>query len=168
MGGFLGELMTWNMLKVGIMPNGLNTQLLAFTDKNGQVVVNNKEAIDRMLQNSNSYPIKVTYKPPRWARGMGPERVPSYQVHRTFLRFVKDAVENVNYDIMKVKHWHQRRTFERYLLYMEDHLYQNGDALEDAPDSPWALYSMYPFMTGAMGLVDKTGPGLTRVLKGEA
>merc|ERR1712217_97248 len=165
--GFLGELMGWNMLKVGIMPNGINTELLSFTDKNGQVVVNNKEAIDRMLQNSNSYPIKVTYKPPRWMRGMGPERVPGYMIHRTFLRFVKDAVENVNHDIKKVKHWHQRRTFERFLLYLEDHYYQTDDDLVDAPQG-YQLYMMYPHMTGCMGLVDKTGPNMTRVLTGEA
>lgn len=164
---FLGELLTWNMLKAGIAPDQLHNQLLYFVDKAGQVVVNNKEGIERMLSNPGSYPLRVLYKPPFWCKGMPAERVPSYQIHRTFLKFVKDAVMNVDQEIKNVKHWHQRRTFERFLLYLEDHYHQTEDKLDDAL-SNWELYGTYPFMTGSLGLVDKTGPNMTRVLKGEA
>jgi hypothetical protein len=165
---FLGELLTWNLLKAGLPPEALHLPLLYFIDRNGQVVSNNRQAVERMLSNPGSYPMKVSYKLPGQFKGMPGDRVPGYQVHRCGLKQTLIAMRNVDMDIMKVKHWHQRRTFERYLLYWEDHLYQNGDNLDDAPDSPFALYSQYPFMTGCMGLVDKTGPGLTRVLKGEA
>mmetsp|Transcript_26540 Transcript_26540/g.60432 ORF Transcript_26540/g.60432 Transcript_26540/m.60432 type:complete len:108 (+) Transcript_26540:2-325(+) len=98
---------------------------------------------------------------------MPPDQVPSWEVQRSFLRFVKLAVAELGANIYNVKHKHQRKTFERYLLYLEDHYYQNDDRLDDAM-SNWELYMRYPFMAGSMGLIDKTGPNLPKVLRGEA
>ena len=36
------------------------------------------------------------------------------------VRFVQDALAELDGNIDNVKHTHQRRTFERYLLYLED------------------------------------------------
>jgi hypothetical protein len=164
---FLGEMLTWNMLKAGIPPEALVPWVLFFIDKTGQVVTNDKQAVERMLSNRGSYPIKVQFKPPFHLKGMGPEMIPSMQIHRTQLGFCINAQKACDNDIKKVKHWHQRRTFERYQLYLEDHKYQCADDLADAP-SQAELYAQYPHLTGALGLIDKTGPNLVRVMKGDA
>uniref|UniRef100_A0A7S4SPL4 WWE domain-containing protein n=1 Tax=Alexandrium monilatum TaxID=311494 RepID=A0A7S4SPL4_9DINO len=165
---YLGEMLTWNMIAAGIDPEAFDShRVLAFTNKNKQTVIGNREEIEKMLTSDQSYPITVTYHPPRTYDGMPESEVPGWEVQRTFLKFIKEAVANVDGDIYKVKHVHQRRTFERYLLYLEDYYYQNDDDLADSMYG-WELYMRYPFMTGSLGLIDKTGPNLTKVLRGEA
>ena len=44
-----------------------------------------------------------------------------------------------------MKHKLQRRTFERYLIYLEDHYYQNDDHLEDSLTN-WELYMKFPIL----------------------
>jgi len=164
----LGELLTWNMIAAGIDPATFEAhRLLAFTTKLGRTVVGNRAEIENLFAEDMNYPITITYHPPKVFDGMPPDQIPSWEIQRTFLKFVKQSVADVNADITKVKHKHQRRTFERYLLYLEDHYWQNDDNLDDAM-SNWELYMRYPFMTGSLGLIDKTGPNLTKVLRGEA
>jgi len=165
---FLGEMLTWHMISAGIAAESFQAQrYLAFTNVAGQTIIANRQEIENMMANERSYPITVSYHPPKVFEGMIPEEIPGYEVQRTFLRFIKNACTDVNYEIYNVKHKHQRRTFERYLLYLEDHYHQCDDHLEDAMNG-WELYMRYPFMTGSMGLIDKTGPNLTKVLRGEA
>mmetsp|Transcript_81933 Transcript_81933/g.227177 ORF Transcript_81933/g.227177 Transcript_81933/m.227177 type:complete len:340 (-) Transcript_81933:209-1228(-) len=165
---YLGEMLTWHMISAGINPEGLDAHsLLAFTNRLGQTVVGDRGAIEQMLTSDQSYPVTVTYSPPKVFDGMPPEQIPGWELHRCFLRFVKQSVGDLGAEIYNVKHKHQRRTFERYLLYLQDHYYQNDDYLEDAM-SNWEFYMRYPFMTGSLGLIDKTGPNLTKVLRGEA
>merc|ERR1712186_15238 len=164
---YLGELLTWNMLSTGITPNTLDNRILTFSDRQGHKVAGDRAAIQKMLDNPNSFPVKVEYIPPPMVRGMTMDRLPGAEIQRVSLKFIQNAITNVNNDIHKVKHTHQRRTFERFQLYLEDHYYQNDDHLHDALNN-WEFYMRYPFMTGCFGLIDKSGPNLTRVLTGEA
>lgn len=165
---YLGEMLTWNMMAAGIAPEAMQADgYLFFTSVSGQTIVGNRPEIEKLLANDKSYPVNVAYQPPKVFDGMIPSEIPSFEVQRSFLRFIKNACADVNYEIYNVKHKHQRRTFERYLLYLEDHYHQTDDYLETAM-SNWELYMRYPFMTGSMGLIDKTGPNLTKVMRGEA
>eukprot|EP00933_Yihiella_yeosuensis_P004373 TRINITY_DN108740_c0_g1_i1.p1 TRINITY_DN108740_c0_g1~~TRINITY_DN108740_c0_g1_i1.p1 ORF type:complete len:365 (-),score=58.38 TRINITY_DN108740_c0_g1_i1:72-1097(-) len=161
-----GEMLTWHMLSAGILPGALDNRCLKFFDHKGQVAVGSKEDIVRMMENPNSYPIKVKYEPHPAFKGMEPDKVPDYEVNRVMLRWVKDAVAEMDANLYNVKHKHQRRTFERYLLYLEDHYYQTGDMLEDAPDH-LKVIERYPWMEKAFLLTNKTGPNLSKILKGE-
>ncbi|CAE8711748.1 unnamed protein product, partial [Polarella glacialis] len=162
----LGEMLTWHMLSAGILPGSLDNRCLKFTNQKGQVAVGNKEDISRILANTSAYPIKVKYEPHPAFRGMEPEKVPEYEVNRVMLRWVKEAVAELGADMSNVRHIHQRRTFERYLLYLEDHYYQTGDMLEDAP-THLEVIERYPWMEKAFLLTNKTGPNLSKILRGE-
>mmetsp|Transcript_75380 Transcript_75380/g.243856 ORF Transcript_75380/g.243856 Transcript_75380/m.243856 type:complete len:339 (-) Transcript_75380:85-1101(-) len=164
----LGEMLTWHMMSAGISPEQFDAhRTLAFTNRYGQTVVGNRAEIEGMLTNDQSYPVTVSYQPPKVFDGMPPDQVPGWELQRTFLKFVKQSVGDLNAEIYNVKHKHQRRTFERYLLYLEDHYYQNDDHLDTAMTN-WEFYMRFPFMAGSLGLIDKTGPNLSRVLRGEA
>ena len=78
-----------------------------------------------------------------------PERVPELEAMRTHLkhlaqlaefclvllqfcvgfRFVQEAVAELDGNMDNVKHTHQRRTFERYLLYLEASISQHRDVV---------------------------------------
>jgi len=164
---FLGELLTWNMTAAGILPQALDNTKLFFTSRHGMTAVANREEIEKILTNDASYPVTVNYAPEQFRDGMTPESAMSYEVERTFLKIIQKSVADLNGDIYKVKHKHQRRTFERYLLYLEDHYYQTGDKLETALTIE-EMWVKSPWQVQFLGLIGKTGPALTKVLKGEA
>merc|ERR1712061_734342 len=120
------------MHSAGVTPETLDNWILNFIDKKGSKTAGNRDAIQSMLNNPNSYPIHVEYRPQAIVIGMTPEQKINTESQRVVLKFVQNAIGVVNNDIHKVKHTHQRRTFERYQLYLSDHYYQNEDRLEDA------------------------------------
>lgn len=162
----LGEMLTWHMLAAGIPPHLLDSRHLRFITKKGHPISNSKEEVARALDNVANYPVKVRYEPPQVFRGVPPESVVHFEVNRIWLKFIKDAVAQLGGDIYNVKHRHQQKTFERYMLYLEDHYYQNDDNLDDAT-TLYEFLAKYPHMYFTFNLTEKTGPNLARVLRGE-
>ena len=161
-----GEMLSWNMLAAGIMPHTLDNRCLRFTSDQGEEAMGSKKDIAKMLSNPRSYPIRISYKPHPAFKFMPREHVPSIEVGRTMLKFTKEAVAELDGKLDNVKHKHQRRTFERYLLYLEDHYRQTGDDLSDALDMETCVKT-YPETAFAFLLINKTGPGLPKILRGE-
>lgn len=160
------EMLSYHMLISGVNPRALDNRCLIFTNKKGETAVANKEDVARMLSNPGSYPIRVSYEPRTAFKGIaGDEAVMQSQITRVFLKFVKDAVAELG-SINNVKHTHQRRTFERYLLYLSDHYYQSEDDLSDAMSHHEAI-AAYPGTEKMFLLTEKTGPGLPKILRGE-
>lgn len=137
-----------------------------FTSDQGEEAMGSKKDIAKMLSNPRSYPIRISYKPHPAFKFMPREHVPSIEVGRTMLKFTKEAVAELDGKLDNVKHKHQRRTFERYLLYLEDHYRQTGDDLSDALDMETCVKT-YPETAFAFLLINKTGPGLPKILRGE-
>ena len=125
-----------------------------------------KKDIAKMLANPRAYPIHISYKPHPAFLFMPREQVQHIEVQRTFLKMVKEAVAEWDGNLDNVKHKHQRRTFERYLLYLEDHYSQTGDDLSDALDMETCV-KLYPETAFGFLLISKTGPGLPTILRGE-
>ena len=125
-----------------------------------------KKEIAKMLGNPRAYPIHISYKPHPAFKFVAPQYVPHMEVTRTMLKFTQTAVAELDGKLDNVKHKHQRRTFERYLLYLEDHYYQTGDDLSDALDME-AVVNKYPETAFSFLLINKTGPGLSKILRGE-
>jgi len=162
----LGEMLSYHMLRAGVTPQALDNKCLIFTNKKGETAVANKEDVARMLSNPSSYPIIVSYEPHTAFKGVAGETgVRDHHINRVTLKFVKEAVAEIG-SIDNVKHTHQRRTFERYLLYLSDHYYQSEDDLSDAMDMK-EVCAAYPGVEKAFLLIDKTGPGLSKILRGE-
>ena len=137
-----------------------------FTSAQGDESMGSKKDIAKMLANPRCYPIQISYKPHGAFQFMSPEQVPWIEVGRTMLKFTKDAVGELGGNLDNVKHKHQRRTFERYLLYLQDQYYQTGDDLSDALDMETCV-GTYPEAASAFLLINKTGPGLSKILRGE-
>eukprot|EP00930_Biecheleria_cincta_P056169 TRINITY_DN42338_c0_g1_i1.p1 TRINITY_DN42338_c0_g1~~TRINITY_DN42338_c0_g1_i1.p1 ORF type:complete len:330 (+),score=56.27 TRINITY_DN42338_c0_g1_i1:33-1022(+) len=162
----LGEILSYHMLCAGVTPQALDNRCLIFTNKKGETAVANKEDVARMLSNPSSYPIRVSYEPRTAFKGVAGDReVLNHHISRVFLKFIKDAVAEIG-SINNVKHQHQRRTFERYLLYLSDHYYQSEDDLSDAMGLD-EVCAAFPGVGKAFLLTDKTGPGLPKILRGE-
>eukprot|EP00438_Fugacium_kawagutii_P011234 Skav228664 [mRNA] locus=scaffold2369:310867:311283:+ [translate_table: standard] len=125
-----------------------------------------KKDIAKMLANPRCYPVTISYKPHPAFRFVPREHVPANEVGRTMLKQTQKAVEELGGNLDNVKHKHQRRTFERYLLYLQDHYYQTGDDLSDALDMETVVQA-YPETAFAFLLINKTGPGLPKILRGE-
>ncbi|CAE7276171.1 RFC5 [Symbiodinium natans] len=162
-----GEMLAWQMHAAGIAPQSLDNRCLKFTDAKGTEAMGNKQEIGKLLANPGSYPVRVSYFPHPAFKFVRPERVPDIEVTRTHLKFVQDALAELDGNIDNVKHTHQRRTFERYLLYLEDHYYQTGDDLQDALEWEPLVQKYGPHMEGYFLLTKKTGPGLSKILRGE-
>ncbi|CAK9106876.1 Delta(2)-enoyl CoA isomerase 1) (AtECI1) [Durusdinium trenchii] len=161
-----GEMLSWNMLAAGISPQSLDNRCLKFTSSQGEVSMGSKKEIAKMLGNPRAYPIHISYKPHPAFKFVAPQYVPHMEVTRTMLKFTQTAVAELDGKLDNVKHKHQRRTFERYLLYLEDHYYQTGDDLSDALDME-AVVNKYPETAFSFLLINKTGPGLSKILRGE-
>lgn len=160
------EMLSHHMLRSGVNPRALDNRCLIFTNKKGETAVANKEDVAKMLSNPGSYPIRVSYEPHTAFKGIGgDEDVMFHQVSRVYLSFVKEAVAELG-SINNVKHTHQRRTFERYLLYLSEHYYQSEDDLSDAMSLQEAI-AAYPGAEKMFLLTEKTGPGLSKILRGE-
>lgn len=162
----LGELLSWQMLSAGVVPEKLQPGSLFFTDKRGTRVAGDRQAIQEMLDNDSSFPVKIKYEPPKVMQGVPLKWHLDVEVHRTHLAAVKRTVKELNRDIYKVKHQHQRKCFERYLLYLEDNLYQNGDDLEDTMTYK-DFEKHFPQMLGHFGLTSKVITELPKVMRGE-
>lgn len=132
----------------------------------GDESMGSKKDIAKMLANPRCYPVTISYKPHPAFRFIAREHVPSNEILRTMLKFTKQAVEELGGNLDNVKHKHQRRTFERYLLYLEDHYYQTGDDLSDALELE-TLVREYPETAFAFLQIKGTGPGLGKILRGE-
>merc|ERR1711879_944979 len=165
--GYLGEMLAYHMKVADIGPGDFYKEVLYFTDKRGKTVSNSKKDIQKMLSDSGSYPVHVSYDATKKYQMMHPQRIPDLDSDRCFLRVIYEASNKVEWDIMKVKHKHQRRTFERFLLYMEEHRYQNEEDPKNCPDI-MEYYTRYPWRYGMFNLIDKTGPNMGRILAGEA
>mmetsp|Transcript_55186 Transcript_55186/g.103455 ORF Transcript_55186/g.103455 Transcript_55186/m.103455 type:complete len:222 (+) Transcript_55186:63-728(+) len=162
----LGEMLSRNMLCAGIEPQALDNRCLSFRDTKGLEAKGNKQEIAKMLANSASYPITVAYHPHPAFKFVTPQAVGDTEATRAYLKYVQDAVAELDGKLDNVKHTHQRRTFERYLLYLEDHYYQTGDDLKDA--MTWEeCATKYPHTYPYFLLTNKTGPGLSKILRGE-
>ena len=161
-----GEMLSWHVLAAGILPQSLDNRCLKFTSSQGEEAMGNKKDIAKMLSSSSSYPIRVSYKPHPAFKFMRPETVIGMELNRTFLLFVKEAVKELDANIDNVKHKHQKRTFERYLLYLEDYYYQTGDDLSDAMDYE-RLVAKHPELEFTLLQIKRTGPGLSKILRGE-
>ncbi|CAE7657458.1 RFC5, partial [Symbiodinium pilosum] len=161
-----GEMLSWHMLAAGVAPQSLDNRCLKFTDASGTEAMGSKQEIGKLLANPSSYPVRVSYFPHPAFKFVRPEAVPEVESTRTHLKFVQDAVAELDGNMDNVKHTHQRRTFERYLLYLEDHYYQTGDDLHDAMN--WEDFlQRYPHLEFFFLLTKKTGPGLSKILRGE-
>ncbi|CAL1156254.1 unnamed protein product [Cladocopium goreaui] len=161
-----GEMLSWNILAAGILPQNLDNRCLKFTSAQGDESMGSKKDIAKMLANPRAYPIHISYKPHPAFLFMPREQVQHIEVQRTFLKMVKEAVAELDGNLDNVKHKHQRRTFERYLLYLEDHYSQTGDDLSDALDMETCV-KLYPETAFGFLLISKTGPGLPKILRGE-
>lgn len=164
---YLGEMLAYHMKVADLAPEMFFKEVLSFTDKRGKTATNSKRDIQKMLSDSGSYPVHVSYDASKKYQAVPPERIPDIDTDRCFLRVIHEAANKVEWDIMKVKHKHQRRAFERFLLYMEEQRYQNEDDPKDAPDV-MEYYQRYPWRYGMFNLIDKTGPNMGRILAGEA
>jgi len=162
-----GEMLSWQMLAAGIPPPSLDNRCLKFTDARGTEAMGNKQEISKMLTNPGSYPVRVSYFPHPAFKFVRPERVPELEAMRTHLKFVQEAVAELDGNMDNVKHTHQRRTFERYLLYLEDHYYQTGDDLHDTLSWEELVQKYGPDKEMFFLLTKKTGPGLSKILRGE-
>ncbi|CAE7768452.1 RFC5 [Symbiodinium sp. CCMP2592] len=162
-----GEMLSWQMLAAGIPPPSLDNRCLKFTDARGTEAMGNKQEISKMLTNPASYPVRVSYFPHPAFKFVRPERVPELEAMRTHLKFVQEAVAELDGNMDNVKHTHQRRTFERYLLYLEDHYYQTGDDLHDTLSWEEVVQKYGPDKEMFFLLTKKTGPGLSKILRGE-
>lgn len=162
----LGELLSWHIMSAGVDAQSLNMAALTFTDRWGNVAAQSKEVVQRMLEKESNFPVKIKYAPPKAFQSMTPQDMLHYETVRTHLLAVKNAVKELDGDITKVKHLHQKKTFERYLLYLEDHKYQSEDDLSDAMTVE-ELVRKYPHLGGVFGLTYKVCGDLPRVLRGE-
>merc|ERR1712218_719659 len=91
---YFGEMLSWNMLVSGVTPETLDNRILYFTNKKGHKVAGDKEAIQAMLNDPNSFPVQVEFIPPAMVRGMTPEQKPAQEMQRVFLKFIQNAVGN--------------------------------------------------------------------------
>lgn len=162
----LGELLSWHMLSAGVDPQFMESASLTFTDRRGQAAVGSREAVQSMLERDASFPVRVTYAPRKVYSGLEPQKMIEYEVYRTHLLAVKEAVKALGANLHNVKHRHQKKTFERYLLYLEDHYYQTDDDLSDALRMG-ELCARYPHLAPHFALTSKTVDNLVRVLRGE-
>ena len=161
-----GEMLSWHMASNGIEPQFLDNRCLTFTSSKGEEARGNKQEIAKLMADPKSYPVRVSYKPHPAFRLIVHQHVVTQEIARTCLKYTKKAVEELGWEINNVKHKHQRRTFERYLLYIEDHHYQTEDDLSDAM---WMedVVEIYPESGGFFLLINKTAPGLPKILRGE-
>merc|ERR1719401_1942881 len=100
------------MISAGIDPQRMDAGALRFIDRRGAVAVESRGAVQDMLDKDSSYPVKVAYKPRKVYEGMTPDEQVTYEVTRTHLLAVKEAVAALGADMYRVKHPHQRKTFE--------------------------------------------------------
>lgn len=164
--GQLGEKLSWHMMSAGVEPANLNVAFLTFRDRLGNVATGSRNAVQHMLDKDNNFPVHVTYKTATIFKGVAAGDLVGQEVVRTHMLAVKNCINELNGDINRVKHLHQRQQFERFILYLEDLKYQGGDDLSDAM-SMEELCTKFPAASNHFALTYKTIGNLARVLRGE-
>ncbi|CAE7276114.1 RFC5 [Symbiodinium natans] len=132
----------------------------------GTEAMGNKQEIGKLLSNPGSYPVRVSYFPHPAFKFVRPGRVPDIEVARTPLKFVQDALAELDGNIDNVKHTLTKGGLPfsfwgmlNLLWKREDHYFQTGDDLQDALEWEMLVQKYGPHMEGYFLLTKKTGPG---------
>jgi len=154
----------WEMLwmeaaTVGMAQQCFQLRYLTTKTRSGMIVP--WWELDAWKEDKTHYPLTAVYKPPRATHLMETEEFAGMETQRMILGYIRQCTQDVKPN--EVRNWYQRKTFERYQLYIED----EGPVEADSPGLE-EMYARYPHLAaGGLGLIARTGPNLTRVMKGD-